>query len=154
MQSLDVIIALSLISFFGLAYVAIDHLKKKKEFSSVISAASPKVAARKSLKKESLFSEPAIYETFDYFGIKIFNNNGTYLVEDGGVTLRYGSFEKLPVKYCRMLVDMDKQKFDDSKSNYYLESTNGSYFIRMPDGQKLQFKNYKDIPDNLKKLLA
>ena len=110
-----------------------------------------KIETKKETTEEKL---PQIYESFDYLGTKIYNNDGLYTVIDEGKSKNYSSIETLPIKYRKMIVDLDHQKYTATENNYYLENLNGKYYVRFPNGKRKTFKKYEDIPDKIKKMLV
>jgi hypothetical protein len=111
---------------------------------------------KKSKNTAEIKTEPkiSIFEKFDYLGTKIFHNDGKYTVVEDNVSRNFNSLNELPVRYQKMILEMQTKNFQGRKDNYYMESKNGAYTIVFPDGSKKNYKNYTDIPDNIRKILT
>jgi len=101
-------------------------------------------------------SDPVIsvFEKFDYLGTKIYNNDGKYTVVEDNVSRNFNSINELPLRYQKMILEMQTQKFSGRKDNYYMENKNGSYTVVFPDGNKKKYKTYQNIPENIRKIMG
>lgn len=112
----------------------------------------PKKAKEKEPKK--LKEEKDVVEIFDYLGTKIIHENGIYTVNDKGALAIYNSWKELPIKYQKMVKELDNRSVSKDLDSYYLESINGVYYLTFPDGKQKKYKNYNDIPSHIRKTIG
>jgi len=149
MDEIYIIFAFSIIIFLALIFMLAG--RKPVRINRKVSKEKKRA---KPIEEKPEPKKPQIYETFNYLGTKIYNNDGLYTVVEKDKSKNYSSIETLPIKYRKMIVDLDKQKYNSNPNNYYLENLNGKYYVRFPNGKRKTFKKYEDIPDKIKKMLV
>ncbi|MDH4199853.1 MAG: hypothetical protein OEV66_05665 [Spirochaetia bacterium] len=117
-------------------------------------ASQPAPVLQKNKKQEKPLPKISIFESFDYLGTKIYHNDGKYTVVEDDVSRNFSSLNQLPLKYRKMIQEMESRNFSGQKKNYFMENKNGKYSITFPDGTTKNYKRYGDIPERLKKILA
>lgn len=96
-------------------------------------------------------NQTSVLESFDYNGVKILNDNGTYTFDDNGRVSVFSSYEELPYHYQKMLAEIDNARRE--KGKVVLETINGRHTVIFPDGKKKKYKRLEDIPPRVRALL-
>lgn len=95
-----------------------------------------------------------VTEIFDYYGTKILQDKGKYIVNYQGKVIVYDSWQDLPKQFQAMVIELDKRsQSKKSEDNYFMEIINGSYYITTPNGKKKRYDSYNDIPTQIRELL-
>lgn len=95
-----------------------------------------------------------VVEIFDYNGIKILHQDGSYTVNDSGVVTSYSTWNSMPFKYQKMIKELDNRSLGEKGSDYFLEMINGFYYVSLPGGRKKRYDSIKDIPPDIRKRLG
>lgn len=113
-------------------------------------------STQKNNKKEpkTIKQDKDVIEIFDYLGTKIIHENGVYTVNDKGALAIYNSWEELPLKYQKMVKELDNRSLQKNADSYFLESINGIYYLTFPDGKQKKYKNLNDIPAHIRKTIG
>ena len=99
-------------------------------------------------------ADVSVMEVFDYGPVKIMHENGLYTVNDCGVVNTFKSWRYLPVKYQRMVKDIDQRAVKSGKDGYFLDIINGVYHLTMPDGKKKRYNTLNDIPKEIRAIVG
>lgn len=96
-----------------------------------------------------------ILEVFDYLGTKIMHENGTYTVNYQGKVAFFKSWDILPVKFQKMVLELEERsKKAQEKGDYFLEIINGVYKLTLPNGKTKKYKRLEDIPTHIRKIIG
>ncbi len=96
-----------------------------------------------------------VLEVFDYLGTKIMHENGTYTVNFEGKVAFFKSWDILPVKFQKMVLELeDRSKKAQEKGDYFLEILNGVYKLTLPNGKTKKYKRLEDIPADIRKIIG
>lgn len=90
-------------------------------------------------------------EVFDYHGTKIVHDKGVYTVKDKNFTATYTDEHSLPARYRKMLVALLRQEVPPN--SYKLDYDGKTFFLTNSQGKKKRYKNFCDIPANVRKQL-
>lgn len=114
----------------------------------------PPPETKNSLKKakvEKREKELIVTEIFDYNGVKILHEKGVYTVNERGIIAQHSSWDSLPKKYQRMILELDQRSQGQKGEDYFLEMLNGFYYISEPNGKKKRYDSIDDIPPRIRK---
>ena len=111
----------------------------------------PPAQERKNSKKP--VPDGRITEIFDYGNIRIMHENGMYTINDSGRVMTFKSWRYLPVKYQKMVKQVDAGTIATSSSGYFLDNINGIYYVTTPNGKKKKYKSLNDIPEEIRKIV-
>lgn len=98
-----------------------------------------------------------VIESFDYHGIKIYQEKGAYNINDHGRVYHFGSLEELPSKYKKILQEIahhSSGKPATNSKNVMLESNNGKYTFTDNKGNKQRLKHKSDLSEKLLRLFG
>lgn len=99
--------------------------------------------------------ETDILEVFDYLGTKIMHENGSYTVNYDGKVAFFKSWDMLPAKFQKMVLELeDRSKKAQEKGDYFLEILNGVYKLTLPNGKTKKYKRLDDIPAHIRKIIG
>jgi len=87
-----------------------------------------------------------LFETYDYYGTKIINENGIYTVRDKTGSQVFYSHEELPLAYKKMLSTMQNIGSENKKNAVSIDFRNNTYYVRTPDGKVRKYKRLSEIP--------
>lgn len=87
-----------------------------------------------------------LFESYDYHGVRIVNEDGTYTINDHGAVKVYMSINELPLKYIKMLKVMQDLSGGKSDKDYTIVYENGKYILRLPGGKKKVYRRISEIP--------
>lgn len=96
----------------------------------------------------------SVMEVFDYGPIKIMHENGLYTVNDSGIVNTFKSWRYLPVKYQRMVKDIDQRSVKSGKDGYFLDIINGVYHLTLPNGKTKRYDTLNDIPKEIRAIVG
>lgn len=108
-------------------------------------------------KKSSPKQTVEIIESFDYHGIKIYQEKGAYNINDNGRVYHFANLEELPAKYKRILQEIahhSSGKPAINTKNVMLESNNGKYTFTDHKGNKQRLKAKSDLSEKLLRLFG
>jgi len=104
--------------------------------------------------KEPKKKELNVTEIFDYNGVKILHEKGTYFVNDQGILAQHSSWEALPKRYQMMILELDQRSQGNRGEDYFLEMLNGYYYISEPNGKKKRYDSIADIPPRIRRIVG
>lgn len=108
-------------------------------------------------KKSSTKQTVEIIESFDYHGIKIYQEKGAYNINDNGRIYHFASLEELPPKYRRILQEIahhSRGKPVANSKNVMLESNNGKYTFTDHKGNRQHLKHKSDLSKKFLRLFG
>jgi hypothetical protein len=103
-------------------------------------------------KKLQKKTDVEVIESFDYHGIKIYQEKGAYNVKDHGRIYHYSSLDKLPAKYKLILKEIEQHSTgrpSNKTKNVMLESNNGKYTFTDHKGQKQSLKDKSELTEKI-----
>lgn len=93
-----------------------------------------------------------LIEIFDYKGIKIIQEKGSYTVNNHGFTEFFPSYEDLSYKYKKMISEIQNRRTEsDDHDSFFIEQADGLYYVTTPDGRRRRYRKWSDIPERIRK---
>ncbi len=140
----------TMLGLSGFALLVFSLVKRKHNPKSVEEIIESKKSPKKS-KVEKREKELIVTEIFDYNGVKILHEKGIYTVNDRGIVAQHSSWDSLPKRYQRMILELDQRSQGQKGEDYFLEMLNGFYYISEPNGKKKRYDSIEDIPPRIRK---
>jgi len=110
------------------------------------SVSIPKATGQKKNSENVPSNNVKLFETYDYYGTKIINENGIYTVRDKTGSQIFYSYEELPLAYKKMLSTMQNIGTENKKNAVAIDFRNNTYYVRTPDGKVRKYKRLSEIP--------